>query len=86
MSSNHFKTVLQDFFKQQKICDVTFSCSDPESSESTIMAHKFVLSVASDVFYTMFNGETAKQAKDDEKLNKVNIDDIKMPTFKLFLR
>lgn len=91
MSYNSFKTALLDFFIKQKNCDVKFVCVDPTSAsgKSSIQAHKLVLSLASDVFYTMFYGEASKheEVKSEGKIsNAVNIDDVQMPTFKLFLR
>lgn len=60
---------------------------DPGSEiDKSIMAHKFVLSLASEVFDTMFNGEDTTTLANDETMRLVNIDDIQMPTFKLFLR
>lgn len=89
MSLNHFITALRDVFKDQKDCDVTFSCKDPASAtgESTIMAHKFVLSLASDVFYTMFHGYFAKHFENEGNFSDpICIEDIQMSTFKLLLR
>lgn len=90
MSFNNFKTALLDLFIKQKNCDVKFTCVDPisASGKSSIMAHKLVLSVASDVFYTMFYGEATKHenAKEEVKpLSPIKIDDVQMHTFKLFL-
>lgn len=84
MSLNHFKAALRDSFNEQEHCDVTFSCDD--QTLDTIKAHKFILSLASDVFRTMFYGEAAKQEKCKDEEKPIKIDDIKMPIFKLFLR
>lgn len=86
MSYTHFKAALYDMLVKEKNCNVKFVCPDPVSKgTSSIFAHKWVLSLASDVFDTMFNGETAKH---DIVLNSdiVHIEDIQMPIFKLFLR
>lgn len=87
MTFNNFKRSFHDLFEKQRNCDVAFCFNNPTSANETsnIMAHKLVLSVASDVFNTMFFGEAAKHEKLVEN-KPINIDDIKMKTFKLFLR
>ncbi|XP_063708482.1 BTB/POZ domain-containing protein 2-like [Culicoides brevitarsis] len=88
MSYDNFKASLLDLFVKQKNCDVQFICNDPASGKqkSGIMAHKLILSLASDVFNTMFYGEATKH-EDSKKTEEkpVKIDDIELPTFKLFL-
>lgn len=88
MYLNHAKSNLYDLFKEQKRCDVKFSCADPTSStgKSIIKAHKLVLSVTSDVFETMFYGAATKHEKAKDEGKPIHIDDIQMTTFKLFLR
>lgn len=81
MSFNNFKTALQALYLEQKDCDVTFACGD-----STIMAHKLILSLASDVFYIMFYGKAAKHRCNKNEEKPIIISDIDMPTFKLLLR
>lgn len=85
---SHFEIAFQDSFKEQKNCDVTFTCINPTSAAgiSSIKAHKYVLSLVSDVFNTMFYGEAAKQegVKADNK--PIDVDDIEMPILKLLLR
>lgn len=84
MSRTHFKIQLLNSFKAQKACDVWFNLT-PDLSPTKIGAHKFVLSLASDVFDTMFNGEAIKQGLlANETL--VDIPDIKPDIFDLFLR
>lgn len=88
MYFNHSKTNLYEMFKKQKGCDVTFLCADSTSSngKSTTMAHKLVLSVTSDVFETMFYGEATKYEEIKDEKQPINIDDIQITTFNLFLR
>lgn len=89
-SFDSFKATLYGMFEKQQNCDVKFACDDPtETGKSTIMAHKFVLSMASDVFFTMFFGEAAKNESVTDKMDRlssINVDDVQMSTFKLFLR
>lgn len=88
MSFVNFISALRDSFQKQMKCDVTFSCIDPASpnGRSTIKAHKYVLSLTSEVFDTMFYGEAAKHEDVKDEGEPIKIDDIQMSTFKLFLR
>lgn len=92
MSRTHFKNQLLNCYKAQKACDVWFNLSSQDClqfklklSPTKIGAHKFVLSLASDVFDTMFNGEAIKQGLlHNETL--IDIPDITPHIFDLFLR
>lgn len=86
MCFENYKSTLYDFFEKQKYCDVTFSFSDPTSAngKSTIVAHKLILSLASNVFNMMFNEEATKEVNFND--NPIKIDDIQISTFRLLLR
>lgn len=87
MSHDNFNSSLLDLFLKQKNCDVKFSCPDSSTTfgKSTISAHKLILSLASDVFDAMFFGEASKN-ETSKGSNPINVDDIQMPAFKMFLR
>lgn len=79
-----YKDSFLQFFVNQKRCDVTFACKDATDQWKTIGAHKFLLISVSDVFDTMFYGESVKKfGVRDEKAIKIT--DINMEAFKLFL-
>ncbi|XP_067658878.1 BTB/POZ domain-containing protein 6-like [Haliotis asinina] len=63
-------------FDQQLACDVKFKV---EQSRSPVGAHKYVLGARSDVFFTMFNGSIPQS-------NDVDVPDIEIEPFKIFLR
>ncbi|XP_067659110.1 BTB/POZ domain-containing protein 6-like [Haliotis asinina] len=63
-------------FNQQLACDVKFKVGQ---SRSPVGAHKYVLGARSDVFFTMFNGSIPQS-------NDVDVPDIEIEPFKIFLR
>ncbi|XP_067659358.1 BTB/POZ domain-containing protein 6-like [Haliotis asinina] len=63
-------------FDQQLACDVKFKVGQ---SRSPVGAHKYVLGARSDVFFTMFNGSIPQS-------NDVDVPDIEIEPFKIFLR
>uniref|UniRef100_A0A336MIU5 CSON015456 protein n=1 Tax=Culicoides sonorensis TaxID=179676 RepID=A0A336MIU5_CULSO len=71
-----------------KYYDVVFRFSGEKDDEgnASLFAHKFVLATMSDVFEKMFYGALAEKNKDEEGRTIVEIKDIKMAVFKLFLR
>lgn len=80
MYRDNFKHQLLDSFKRQTNCDVWFNLNNGNKTEK-IGAHKMVLSLASDVFKTMFLNK-----QDPESENVINIKDVKKPTFSKFMR
>lgn len=82
---HNFQKSILDAFTQQKFCDVTFSCLNEEDSWEKISAHKFFLASASDVFETIFYGESREN--DGFKYEKeIKVDGCRMRAFKLLLR
>lgn len=84
MSRDNYKSALFDLLNKQKYCDVNFTLKDDDGKLVTIGAHKLILSVASEVFETMFFGTTVQNGGVTQE-NDINISDIRMHTFKLFL-
>lgn len=80
-----YHTPLLNFFDKQKYFDVkfVFKCSDGNST--SIGAHKFILSLVSDVFEAMFYGESVQRGL-LTKEDSIEIPDIDRNAFKLFLR
>lgn len=84
MNNIDFEPHLNEFFEKQKYCDVKFVCKDSDGKSAIIGAHKLILSMVSDVFEVMFFGEAAQRGLTKET-NEIEISDIGMDAFKLFL-
>lgn len=82
MSNINLKALFLDLFNKQKYCDVKFIGMDSNGNSASIGAHKLILSFVSDVFDAMFHGELVHKGL---KENVVEIPDIELDGFKLFL-
>lgn len=80
-----YKLILQDFYENQKYCDVKFVLKDSDGKKITIGAHKLILSMASDVFEVMFFGESVQRGLFSQE-KEIKVEDIDEDAFKLFLR
>nr|CAG8507357.1 8362_t:CDS:2 [Entrophospora candida] len=72
-NANKFQPSLESYFNNNNFSDVTFSFSD----ESEIKASRLALSIRSNYFNKMFNGEWA-----ESKANTIRIDDVTYQCFK----
>ncbi|CAJ0765387.1 20970_t:CDS:2 [Entrophospora sp. SA101] len=72
-NANKFQPSLESYFNNNNFSDVTFSFSD----ESEIKASRLALSMRSNYFNKMFNGEWA-----ESKANTIRIDDVTYQCFK----
>lgn len=71
-----------NFFREQKYCDVTFRFDSKDGSQSVIGAHKLILSMASEVFETMFYRVSEFGKKSD---GEIPVSDFGINSFKLLL-
>lgn len=79
------KTSLRLFFEKQKHCDVTFVCKDSDGKSTSVGAHKLILALASEVFETMFFGESVSLGLFSET-KEIQVSNISAASLKLFLR
>ncbi|XP_063700002.1 BTB/POZ domain-containing protein 1-like isoform X1 [Culicoides brevitarsis] len=79
-----FKSTLTNFLTSQLHCDVTFVFKDENGKFSKIGAHKVILAAASEVFETMFFGETVKSNAVKQE-NELEIKEISFDAFKALL-
>lgn len=84
MTSIDLKTPLRTFFEKQKYCDVTFVCTESGGKTTSIGAHKLILASVSDVFETMFYGDSASRGLFGE-MKEIAVSDISVDGLKLFL-
>lgn len=83
MTCIDLKTSLRKFFEEQKYCDATFVCKDSDGKCTSIGAHKLILALVSDVFETMFFGESASRGLFGET-KEIEVADISANGLKLF--
>lgn len=84
MTLNDFRPLHRVLFENQRYCDVKFVCEDSEGKSTSIGAHKLILALASDVFDSMFFGESVSRGFFSET-NKIEIPGVGAKTLKLFL-
>lgn len=84
---NSFNERLSKINAEKMHTDVMFRCAvtkDAQANTVLIKAHKLILSIASDVFETMFFGKMAHQKNVEEKI--IVIEDTTAPVFQMLIR
>ncbi|XP_055347137.1 BTB/POZ domain-containing protein 3-like [Paramacrobiotus metropolitanus] len=60
----HIASRMKCVLANGELCDINFSVGRDHGAEQIFRAHKFALSISSDVFYAMFHGSLAKSDVD----------------------